>query len=1125
MPGLPERAGLIGYFTRHPTAANLLMVLLVVLGLAAAPNLRAQFLPDVAFDDVLVTVEWEGASPEDVDRAIAGPLTPALRAVAGIHEIESVATEGQIRFEIEFEPGWNMERARSEVDAALASVTDLPEDAEEPEVRRESWRDRVTDVVITGPVGVDQLARFADRMVLALFEAGVTRTTLSGIADPETRIVVESRSLLRHDLTLAEIAAAVGTAAQSAPAGALDAAGARVRSGSERRSADAIAGVVLRSDPDGTTLRVADVARVEVGAADRETALFVGSDPAVSIQVQRTASGDAIALQRAVERAAASLEAELPPEVRIDLIRTRSEAITGRLSILLDNGLTGLALVLALLFLFLSARTAFWVAAGLPVAMLTAVAIMYAAGVTLNMVSLFGLIITLGIVVDDAIVVGEHADFRARRLGEPPVLAAERAARRMALPVVSATLTTIIAFFALWTIGGRFGDLILDIPVTVIAVLAASLVECFLILPHLMSHALAHTARTHWYDWPSRLVNRGFRWLRERFFRPLMWVVIRARYPVIAGAILLLASQIALFISGDVTWRFWNAPERGSVTVSFALADGASRSDTVAQMEEVQRAVAMVGDALAAEHGRDPVDYVLAQVGGAVGRGLSVGEDKDADLLGSVQVELIDADLRPYSSFDVVDALRREITSLPGTEEISYTRWRSGPGGDGLSVSFRDADPDRLKVAAEALKRAVAGYPEITSVADDMPFDKEQLVVDLTPRAQVLGFAPETLGRVLRDRLNGIEATSFSDGPRSATIRVELPEAEKTADFLQRTLIRAPSGQFVPLADLVTVSRSDGFAQVRRVSGVQVVEVTGDLDQDDAARAAEILETLRSDILPDIAATHQVGWQLTGLAEQERAFLGDAALGFALCLLGIFLTLTWIFGSWSRPLAIMAIIPFGLVGTIWGHYLWDVPLSMFTVVGLIGMTGIIINDSIVLITTVNEYGRTRALYPAIVDAVCDRLRPVLLTTLTTVLGLAPLLYETSQQAQFLKPTVITLVYGLGFGLLLVLLAVPALLAVGQDVTRSFGAARRATTRRRTGKARAAALALAAVLALWGALTVGSHLVRGEMLLPLGLPALPAAGAFGVFAAGGIVLTLIALAVTALSPHRGAPRDR
>jgi len=1113
---LTTRAGgLLSYFTRHGTAANLLLILLLGCGLAAIPNMRAQFFPDVIAESVSVSVLWDGAGPEDVDNAIVQVLEPALIAIDGVSESSATSREGRATLLLEFEPGWDMARAADDVQAAVDTVNSLPETAEDPEVRRTIWRDRVTDVVITGPVDVEQLGRFADELVAHLFQAGVTRTTIRGLAAPETIVEVPSARLIAHDISMAEIAAAIAAGADADPAGDVTGANARVRTGQERRSPDELEAIVLRVNPDGSSLTIRDLAEIRVEGVARERSYFVGEDAAMSIRVDRSNQGDAIRLQGVVEEVVDRFQTSLPEGVSAGLIRTRAEAISGRLNILLDNGLVGLGLVVLLLFLFLNVRIAFWVAAGIPAAMFAAVALMYVGGLTINMVSLFGLIITLGIVVDDAIVVGEHADFRARRLGESPKQAAENAARRMAMPVIAATLTTIIAFFGLTAIGGRFGDLIRDIPLTVIAVLAASLVECFLILPNHMAHALAHAQQGNWYDWPNRVVNRGFLWGRERLFRPLMALVVRARYAVIAGAVVLLASQAALFIGGDVKWRFFNAPERGSVTGNFAMAEGATREDTLAMMREMQRATEALAQEYEDRYGSNPVDFVMAEIGGNAGRGLGGVDTKDRDLLGGISIELIDADLRPYSSFAFVADLQDAVERHPLAEVVSFRGWRSGPGGDALDVQFFGAGVQTLKQASEDLQTALASFLEVSAVQDDLAYDKEELILDLTPQGQALSFTIDALGRALRNRLGGIEAATYPDGPRSAAIRVELPRDELSADFMERTLMRTPDGVYVPLADIVSVTRRSGFSTVQRENGLRLISVTGDISEDDPARAEEIMQRLQEEILPEIASTRQVEWRMSGLSEQEDTFLTDARNGLILCLTGIYLVLAWIFASWTRPLVVMAIIPFGLVGTIWGHYLWEVPLSMFTVVGLLGMTGIIINDSIVLVSTIDEYAETRGLLPSIVEGAADRLRPVLLTTLTTVLGLAPLMYETSQQAQFLKPTVITLVYGLGFGMFLVLLVVPALVAIQDDIRRPLAALRYATRAKKTQR-----LMFGATVALltWFALTMGYALATQSVFHTLldvvpGLAALPhMQAAFASFIVGALMICALAYGV-------------
>ncbi|WP_085307813.1 efflux RND transporter permease subunit [Planktotalea arctica] len=1128
----PGSGGILSYFTRHKTLANLLLVVMLVAGLTAMPKMRAQFFPDVVVDTVSVSVTWDGAGAEDVDAAIVQVIEPALLSVEGVDSSDASSREGRASITLEFEPNWDMARAADDVQSAVDLVSGLPDEAEEPVVRRGQWRDRVTDVVITGPVGVEQLALFADELTIRLFAEGVTRTTIRGVAAGQTIVEVPSSNLISNDVSMADIAAAIASEVDADPAGDVSSGTARVRTGVEKRTPEQIAQIVLRSDADGSKLRIGDLAELRREGVDRDMGFFVGDDPAMTIRVDRSDKGDAIGIQHQVEDVAAKMQETLPEGVAIELIRTRAEYISGRLNILIDNALTGLALVVLLLFLFLNARTAFWVAAGIPVALFAAIAIMYVSGLTINMISLFALIITLGIVVDDAIVVGEHADYRARELGESPVVAAENAARRMSLPVFSATLTTVIAFFGLVSIGGRFGDLIGDIPFTVIAVLIASLAECFLILPHHMSHALAHSSKTHWYDLPSRVVNRGFEWVRDQLFKPLMAGVIWARYTVFAGVVLILASQVTLLISGDVQWRFFNAPERSSVTGNFAMVEGASRSDTLEMMREMQRATEELAAKYEAEHGRNPLDYVMGTIGGSAGRAMAGSDTKDSDLLGGISIELIEADLRPYSSSSFVAELQDAVRRHPLVEDISFRSWRSGPGGSGLDVQFFGASADTLKNASQALQSELARFPEVSAVEDNLAYDKEELILELTAQGQALGFTIDQLGRVLRHRLNGIEAASFPDGPRSATIRVELPSDELRADFLDSTLLRSQAGSYVPLADIVSVAQRTGFSTVRRENGVRLITVTGDISEDDPARASEIEDALEQQILPRIASELQVEWRLSGQSEQENSFLSDAMTGLILALTGIYLVLAWVFSSWTRPMVVMAVIPFGLIGTIYGHAAWDVPLSMFTIVGLLGMTGIIINDSIVLVTTIDEYAEDRGLIPSIIDGAANRLRPVMLTTLTTVLGLAPLLFERSSQAQFLKPTVITLVYGLGFGMIIVLLVVPSLIAMQSDVRRRVDAFKRGLGFRAKGP-RAMLNALAVLSAVWLAATMGYAAVTGTLVAPLGglvpaLDAMPAMlGAFVIFALGMVAMIVLvyaaSLAALVISRRRAEQR--
>jgi len=1041
-PGGPQFASLLDYMVRHRTAANLLLAMMLLSGIAAGLQIRTQFFPDFVREEVDVEISWPGAGPEDLDRSVVEILGPQLLAINGVDEATSVAREGRVSIEVEFEDGWDMGQATDEVKAAVDQArSNLPDGIDEPVVTRSVYRDRVTDVVLYGPVDIDQLARFAEDLQTVMFRDGVTRVSIRGLADPIIRVNVGEDMLVRHGLTLAEIADTVSAEMETTPAGDVGSSGARLRTGQTRRTEEELGEIVLKAPAQGEKLQLRSVADIVTEGVESGRAYYHKGMPAVVLRVDRSAQGDTIEIQRAVERITAEYQQTLPEGVVVQLTRTRSQAIIDRMDILIQNGAYGLGLVLAFLFLFLSARTAFWVAAGIPVAMAATVGLMYAFGLTLNMVSVFALIICLGIVVDDAIVVGEHADFLHRR-GHKPAEAASLAARRMTAPVFSASITTLIAFVGLVAVGGWFGRLIADIPFTVAVVLIASLIESFLILPAHMNHALTASRKQRWYDLPNRLFNRGFVRFRESVFRPLIGWIMTLRYPAIGVALMVLALSLTLFVDGSVRWRFFNAPERAVVSASIAMMPGAKREDTRAMIAEMERALDVVNARYEEEYGVAPVLFTLSTVGSTAGRGLHGADSKDVDQLGGISIELIDPDLRPYSAFKFIGDWRQEINKPPLLETLALRGERSGPGGDAIDIKLYGNSTETLKAAAESLKQALAPMDGVSALEDTLAYDKPELSLTLTPRGEALGFTTDDIARILRNRLEGVEVAEFPVGRRTAKVKVLMPDEETDSDFLYTTRVRTVAGTYVALSEIVRVDSSYGFASVRRNDGLRTLRVTGDVSEDNPETAALVTETLRNELLPQLKADFDVESEISGLAEQERDFLSDASIGFALCLAGIYLVLCWIFESWTRPLMIMIIIPFGSVGMLWGHYLHGIPLSMFSVVGFIGMSGIIINDSIVLVTTIDEYAKDHPFRQAVVNGVCDRLRAVILTTATTVFGLAPLLFETSRQAQFLLPTVITLAYGLGFGLFLVILLVPALLMVQKDFGQSMASGRR-----------------------------------------------------------------------------------
>lgn len=1040
MAASPRRNALIDYFVHHRTAGNLLLVLLVLAGIVAGSQVRTQYFPDTANDSIRVTTSWSGAAPQDMDQGVVALLEPTLRGVDGVSEVQTRAREGWSRIDIEFESGWDMSQASDDVKAAIDSVTTLPEDANDPQIRRSSYWDRVTDVVISGPVPIDQLVRYADRLRDQLFAAGIARTSVRGAPKPIIRVAANDAQLERYGLSLAELSTRIGNESELIAIGELDA-GTRVRAGDLRRDAKAIADIALLTDATGKQLKVGDVATVAFDDNSRGEVYEVGGKPAIILRVERGLSDDAIDIQRQVEAIVAGFRPTLPEGSRVQLTGARAEAISDRLDILWRNGLMGLGLVLCLLFLFLSARTAFWVAAGIPVAMTTAVALMYLTGTTLNMVSLFALIITLGIVVDDAIVVGEHADALAAK-GYPADEAASMAATRMAGPVLAASITTIIAFASLLLIDGRMGRFILDIPITVTLVLIASLVECFLILPAHMRHALAKDQGQAWYDAPSRTVNRGFIRMREGAFRPALAWVLQWRYPALGAAICLLFITAALFRDGSVGWRFFNAPERGSISANIAMLPGFERADTRAMLNEMQRALDVVNARYEADHGASPVKSIVATIGDGAGRGLRSGDDRDEDLLGGLSIELIDADERPYSVFEFIRVWEDEIVSQPAVEIMALIGERSGQGGEAIDIQLNGRDLATLKAASLAIQDRLRAFEGVSGLEDTLASGQPEINLRLTPQGEALGFDTAMVATALRHRLAGITAYEFAMGPRSGKIMVETDDKLTNMAYLDEVRIKSPSGDYVPLRAIATFSTRPSFDTIRRFNGLNTVSISSDVAGDDDAAANNITRALAEEIMPDIAARFDIDYTLAGLAEEEREFLSDAVIGTFAALVCIYVVLAWIFASWVQPILILLVVPFGAIGMIWGHYVHDVPLSMFSIVGAIGMIGIIINDSIVLITAANQQTPSRAVIPTLVDAASGRLRAVMLTTLTTVFGLAPLLFETSRQAQFLKPTVITLAYGLGFGMIMVLIITPIMLAIRHDIDRSLNSMRR-----------------------------------------------------------------------------------
>ena len=1032
---------MLRYFIHHRTLANLTLVLLVAIGLISLDRIRTQFFPDFVIESVRITLPWPGAGAEDVDQRVVSQLEPALRAVDGVSESTASASEGSAQFRLEFAPGYDMTVALNEVESVINDARDLPSDLEPANISLGWFRDRVTNVVIYGDLSLDALERRAETLTASLFAAGITKTSIQGISEPRVTLKFDPQTLEKYGVTLNDAATKLAGSFGDQPAGTM--AGDRVRLRTAGQPLDELQDFALIALDNGTRLTVRELASVEYEGLDRGLALYYQGLNAVQIQVDRGEGGDAISIQDSVQSVVDQFNAEAVDGVQARLVRARAQAIKDRLDILIENGITGLIIVVCLLFLFLSVRTAFWVTVGIPTAMLATIAMMLAFGLSLNMISLFALIICLGIVVDDAIVIGEHAD-HLHRQGHSPSEAAYLGAKRMFLPVLSSSITTIIAFSGMFLITGTFGRLVGDIPITVALVITASLVEVFLLLPAHMFHALKGAERggPAWYDQPSLWVNKHFDRFREAIFKPLVGRIVTWRYPTLAIGLGLIMFSAAALMDKTVGWRFFNAPERGTLTGNLMMVEGSDRADTRAYLDQMASALLTVNADYQREYGREAVQSWLFQVGDNSGRPISGANRVNADRLGGFDVELIDPDLRPYSAFEFIRKWQDAIPASDAVDTLQFRGDRRGPGGDGVSVRLSGADFRVLKQASLALQNDLNRIAGVSAVEDDLPFDKTEQILSLTPEAQALGLTAAGLAKQLRDQLDGISALTLPTEGQSFEIRVAISDALRDQDYLQRARIPLPNGDYADLASLATWRSDRGFASLQVENGQRVIRVSGEL-ADDPVQQAAIQTQIREQLLPALALRYGVNTEMSGLAQQEREFLSEAVVSFMVCVLAIYLTLTWIFSSWTRPLAPILTIPLGLVGVIWGHYAHGIPLSMFSVVGFIGMAGIILNDTIVLMVRIQELSGHQSFHAAIVQGASDRLRAVFLTSLTTVGGLTPLLFETSRQAQFLKPTVVTLAYGLGLGMVLVLLMTPAMLAIGHDIRRALVSARRA----------------------------------------------------------------------------------
>ena len=1024
---------MIALFARHPTAANLLMAAMLVIGLLALSRMNKQFFPDFGIDVVLVTVTWPGAGAEDVDNAIVQAIEPEVRFLDRVKRVVSNSQEGRASISVEYEAGSDMQAALADVDAAISRVATLPEDSEAPWIRRVVRYENLLRIVLSGNLPERTLKTWATRMRDGLIRAGVDEVEMVGARDEWILVEADQQSLLALDLPISEISSRIAGASRDIPGG--DTGGhsvSRVRSLGLARTAEEVAAVEVRAFPDGRRLTLGEVAEVSEAWDENQPRIWFEGRPAVELIVKRATTADALETAEAAAQFLDDFLPTLPPGVTVRQYDAAAELIDQRIDLLVRNGLGGMVIVLIVLFVFLNARTAIWVAAGIPAALLAAMALAWALGHAINMVILFGTILAIGLVVDDAIVVAEHAETRARR-GDDPLQAAMQGARRMAGPVFSSSLTTIAAFLPLILIGGVIGQIIREIPIIVVLALVASLVECFLVLPGHLRHSLAATAaaaegRTSRF---RRGFDEGFRRFREGPFRRMVARALVHRYLVLALVVGLFLVSVGIAASGRIAFTFFPSVEPNNIFANLRMVPGTTREETRERLFRIERGARAAAEAF----GEPGLIHTSLVVEGTERTQSPGGPRQRDDTVGAVVVQLVDSDKREVRTEAFVQMWRDSIGPIVGADALTVRAATAGPPGREIDVRLSGDDLDDLKAAAGRVRALLASYPGVSAIGDNLAYGSREMQLRITPAGRAMGFDIARAGNQIRSALQGDIALRFARGDEEVEVRVRQKE---NPGGLGALYLFGPNGSKVPLSAVVTVTPSSGYDVIRRERGRREVSVTAEADETVTTNNV-VLAALRRDGVAKIAADAGLEWRFAGKAEEQAETFADMGVGAGIGLAGMFLVLAWIFGSYSRPVAVLAVVPLGFIGVALGHYFTGFDLTILSMIGMIGLSGIVINDSIVLIVAITDHEQEgKSVHRAIEDGACDRLRAVILTSLTTISGLLPLCFETSLQAQFLIPVALTIVAGLAMATLLVLFVVPAMLAVGYDLRRLAG---------------------------------------------------------------------------------------
>ncbi len=1028
--------GPIAWMAQHKVAANLVMLIFILGGLLISSRLKQEVFPQFEVDVIRVSVAYPGASPEEVEQGIILAIEDAVRGLDGVKEVISTANEGKATIQIEVVTGTPADRILQDVNNEIESIQSFPELAEEPITSLVEVRSQVLTVMVYGDQEENTLRDVAERLRDELLQRpGITLVELGASRPREISIEIPQRQLREHGLTLNRIAKEIGEAAIELPGGGVKTTSGEVllRTQERRDFGREYQEIPLLSHRDGTTLTVGDIAVIKDGFEDTDEEAFYNGQRAIQVNVYRVGQETPQSVSKDVHAYLEELERELPDGIGLAVWNDQSEIYRDRMKLLLKNAFLGLILVLILLGLFLDLKLAFWVTVGLPTAIIGSFLFIPLTGASINMISLFAFIITLGIIVDDAVVAGEII-YQKREEGLSFLHAAIAGSREIAGPITFAVLTNIAAFLPLFFVPGTMGNFMRQVPSIVVAVFIVSLIESLFILP---AH-LSGRKNTH-YVW--QVLDRPRQWfsqlmqsfIQERY-QPFLRLVLIHRYLSLAIGLALLILAFGLVIGGHIPFSFIPGIDSELIMVQATLPYGAPLETSHRVLARLQVAA---NQAIEHHGGPGTVRGMYAQIGTALPK---LGPaDATPVLAGShligMMVYLVPSDQRPYSGADFSQTWRQAVGTIPGLESLTFKSETGPTGGAPIDIQLTHRSRPTLESAAKELADSLSHYVGVTDIDDGVTLGKPQMSFRIKPEAQSLGLNATRFAQQIRGAFFGVEALRQQRGRNEVKVMVRLPDEERRSLFtIEQMVLLTDQGGEIFLTEAAEILPGHAYTEIKRRDGRRVVAVTADVD-DQIANANTIIGEVTANELAQLIRKYPgLNYSLEGEQASQQESLSALAVGFALAMLLIYGLLAIPFKSYIQPLIVMLCIPFGMIGALGGHILLGYGLSIISLFGIVALAGVVVNDSLVLIVATNQIREANqvSLFEAVIQGGMKRFRPIVLTSLTTFFGLAPMMFETALQARFIIPMAISLGFGILFGTIIILTIVPCVYLIIED---------------------------------------------------------------------------------------------